>query len=228
MFRFFAGLTFAVAALGLAWAAVPPDYQSPTLKLAPARSGPTIPAQLTTTGEMLVNSEWVDLILRGARQHSEPTTPPTLERTSRRDDNRPQRISGTYKTLCVRLCDGFYFPISYSTSRERFKLDAKQCERRCPTHSRLFVYRNADQSIEDMIDLNGRSYRSLPTALLHRTRFIPNCTCRGNPWDEAEIARHRAFAEKARQEMAGDTAPKLPLTQSERDVTGRGRWARRE
>ena len=28
--------------------------------------------------------------------------------------------SGTYRTVCVRSCDGYYFPISYATTAERF------------------------------------------------------------------------------------------------------------
>jgi hypothetical protein len=34
-------------------------------------------------------------------------------------------LSGTYRTVCVRLCDGFYFPISFSTYRSHFKKDAQ-------------------------------------------------------------------------------------------------------
>ena len=29
--------------------------------------------------------------------------------------------SGTFRTVCVRTCDGYYFPISYSTSASRFR-----------------------------------------------------------------------------------------------------------
>jgi uncharacterized protein DUF2865 len=94
----------------------------------------------------------------------------------RQAEERPKRTGGTYRTLCVRLCDGFYFPISYSTLRKRFAGDAKQCEQRCPSGSRLFVYRNPGEDIDDMIDLQGRAYRKLPTALLHRTQYVADCT----------------------------------------------------
>jgi len=55
-------------------------------------------------------------------------------------------------------------PVQLITTRERFSIDAKQCEQRCPTRSRLFVHRNPGENVEDMIDLNGRLYRSLPSA----------------------------------------------------------------
>ena len=33
------------------------------------------------------------------------------------------RWAGIFRTVCVRTCDGFYFPISYSTSPDRFRED---------------------------------------------------------------------------------------------------------
>jgi Protein of unknown function (DUF2865) len=96
---------------------------------------------------------------------------------------RPSRgaSTGTYRTLCVRLCDGFYFPMSYATYPDRFALDAKRCERSCPSRSRLFVHRNPGESVSEMVDLEGRSYRDLPTAFLHQVQYVPDCTCRRTP-----------------------------------------------
>ena len=49
----------------------------------------------------------------------------------RRDGPRP---GGTYRTVCVRTCDGYYFPISYSPRRRaaspRTKRSASACARR--------------------------------------------------------------------------------------------------
>jgi hypothetical protein len=132
MFRFFAGVTLAAAAVTLAWAAQS-QSQPPS---AVAERAALVPH--TTAGEMPVNANWFDLIFESARRHSESES----ERPRRRDD-RPE--GGTYRTLCVRLCDGFYFPISYSTRRGRFAGDAKQCEQSCPAGSRLFVHRNPGQ-----------------------------------------------------------------------------------
>jgi hypothetical protein len=33
--------------------------------------------------------------------------------------------SGTFRTVCVRTCDGFYFPVSYSTAQNRFTDDQR-------------------------------------------------------------------------------------------------------
>ncbi len=47
---------------------------------------------------------------------------------------------GSYRTLCVRKCDGFYFPISMSASRGRFETDSAICQASCPNSEvELFV-----------------------------------------------------------------------------------------
>jgi hypothetical protein len=40
--------------------------------------------------------------------------------------------SGTYRTVCVRSCDGAYFPISFATVPARFPDDEKTCKNLCP------------------------------------------------------------------------------------------------
>jgi hypothetical protein len=232
MLQFLSGFTLAVAALTLAWAALVDALgnQSPPLELpAAASSGPPAsPDQLTAVGEMLVTAEWFDLIFRGARKDKEPTSRLGSELAPNQGDHQPTRTGGTYKTLCVRLCDGFYFPISYSTSQERFASDAKQCENRCPSRSRLYVHRNPGGDVNDMVDMRGRLYRSLPTALLHRTQYVADCTCRGLPWEEEALARHRRYAEAAKQRIATKTAHRPPASQSAGPTRPKDRWARNE
>ena len=197
MYRFFLGLTLLVVVLGLVWAAQFSTLGWPGV----SSSASETPVQMTTTGEMLVTAEWFDLIFRETRQRSEAE-----KRSVRQDGDRRKSNSGTYRTLCVRLCDGFYFPVSDSTRRKRLSGDAKQCEQRCPARSRLFVHRNPGEDVDDMVDLQGRPYRNLPTALLYQTKYVADCTCHGNPWDEAALARHRTYAEDVRKKLAGKTA----------------------
>src|SRR5262245_40952378 len=92
----------------------------------------------------------------------------------------PAVRGGTYRTMCVRLCDGFYFPISFSTTRDKFRTDQGKCERQCPSGSRLFVYRNPGQSFEDMVDLKGEPYAKLAAANRFKAVYLAECTCRGN------------------------------------------------
>jgi hypothetical protein len=96
--------------------------------------------------------------------------------------------------VCVRLCDGYYFPISFAVGADRFERDARVCESRCGAQGRLFVHENPGGSTDDLRDLTGRPYRQLRTAFLYRSEYIASCTCQPQPWEQASLDRHRAYA----------------------------------
>jgi Protein of unknown function (DUF2865) len=142
------------------------------------------------------------------------------------DEEQDSRRSGGgyFRTMCVRLCDGFPIPMSFSTTRSQFAKDVRRCAQACPA-GRLFVYRNPGADIGDMVDLEGRAYRQLPTAFLHRSTHVENCTCQGNPWDQAAIARHKSYAEKSPQQTAAEAERKAkPSTRSEGRAGKAERW----
>lgn len=116
---------------------------------------------------------------------------------------RPAPFAGTYRTVCVRLCDGFYFPVSFSTSRSHFAKDARRCEESCPAGGRLFVHpTGVSDEPAHMTDLQGKAYAELQNAYRSQKEYVPNCTCRGNPWDPQEVARHQAYADAAKKTAA--------------------------
>jgi hypothetical protein len=96
--------------------------------------------------------------------------------------------SGTYRTVCVRTCDGFFFPISFATVPARFGEDEMTCKRLCPAaETMLFSYRNPGEEIDQAVSTHGMSYRELPTAFKYRQAFDASCSCRatGQSWAEA-------------------------------------------
>src|ERR1700722_8311265 len=96
--------------------------------------------------------------------------------------------TGTFRTVCVRACDGYYFPISYSTVQSRFADDARTCQRECPaTAAELYTYRNPGEDIGQAVSLGGQSYTALPTAFQYRKEFTAACSCRrpGQSWADA-------------------------------------------
>jgi len=109
---------------------------------------------------------------------------------------------GTYRTLCVRLCDGFYFPISDGVRRERFYGDSHQCAQRCDGEARLFYYSTAGGGAETAVDLTGRRYVDLPNAFRYRKALVDGCTCKPAPWSAQEAARHEGYAAEAAQRRA--------------------------
>ena len=103
----------------------------------------------------------------------------------------------TYKTMCVRLCDGAYFPISFATTRNNFAKDEAQCADRCGSPARLFVFPNPGGNPEMMRDRSGHSYVALPTAFQFRQGTVTGCSCKSQPWEMASKARHRLYALEA-------------------------------
>jgi hypothetical protein len=97
--------------------------------------------------------------------------------------------AGTFRTVCVRTCDGYYFPISYSTVPSRFPDDEKACSKLCPASEvALYSYRNPGEDMEQAVATEGgQPYTALPNAFHYRKEFTPTCSCRkpGQSWADA-------------------------------------------
>jgi hypothetical protein len=97
-------------------------------------------------------------------------------------------MGSTFRTICVRTCDGYYFPISYATTADRFRDDEQTCQRMCPAAEvSLYTYHNPGEDVAQAVSLNGRLYTELPTAFSYRKALNPACSCRrpGESWAEA-------------------------------------------
>ena len=96
--------------------------------------------------------------------------------------------SGTYHTVCVRACDGFYFPISYSTVPSRFTDDARACQRLCPAaEAELYSFHNPGEDMQQAVSISGQAYTALPNAFRYRKEVVAGCSCRrpGQSWADA-------------------------------------------
>ena len=96
--------------------------------------------------------------------------------------------AGGYRTLCVRTCDGYYFPISNSTSSTRFAEDEQTCQKLCPaTEVTLYSHRNPGEDVAQAVSNSGRVYKDMPNAFRYRREFIATCGCRlpGQSWADA-------------------------------------------
>ena len=136
----------------------------------------------------------------GASQE-EPQPAPVPVPPAAVEQPKPKSAPATFRTVCVRLCDGYYFPLSHGVSRSRFADDAAACSAQCQSDARLF-YMAPDAEIDRAVDLDGRPYSRLPNAYRYRKSMDQACACRPAPWSTAEQKRHETYARAERDKNA--------------------------
>ncbi|MDK1373112.1 MULTISPECIES: DUF2865 domain-containing protein [unclassified Sinorhizobium] len=90
---------------------------------------------------------------------------------------------GSLRTMCVRTCDGAFFPISSNATPSDFARDAELCQARCPgAETELYYHVLETEETDQMVSAStGRPYTELPTAFAYRARGVgaPGvCGCR--------------------------------------------------
>ena len=85
----------------------------------------------------------------------------------------------TYRTVCVRLCDGYFFPVSFATVENHFERDIDACESQCAAPAELYYYQNPGGSMEQAMSVRKRTpYAGLKTAFRFRKEFVQGCSCK--------------------------------------------------
>jgi Protein of unknown function (DUF2865) len=149
----------------------------------------------------------------GVRQSLPPPQPSSTSEPSN---------SGRVKTVCVRMCDGYYFPVNTATQRAHVNKDASLCKASCGAEGRLFTLPVGSTEMDTAVDLSGRPYSRMPIAFKYRKSLVEGCRCRPEPWTEAEMSRHRAYAkadtENPKQDKRGET-PNANVAAAEPQMT---------
>ncbi|MDB5523823.1 MAG: hypothetical protein JWM58_1586 [Rhizobium sp.] len=90
-------------------------------------------------------------------------------------------MNGNFRTMCVRTCDGAYFPVSSHASATNFRRDAQVCSMMCPgSETELYYHSIQSESTEMRSTLTGRPYDELENAYRFRTKKAENkaeCGC---------------------------------------------------
>ncbi|MFK7902500.1 MAG: DUF2865 domain-containing protein [Nitratireductor sp.] len=87
------------------------------------------------------------------------------------------KFGTTYRTLCVRICDGYYFPISFSTTKNRLEQDNATCQGTYKgVETALFFHKMPQEDAEQSVSyLSGQPYSSLENAFAYRKSYNPSC-----------------------------------------------------
>ncbi len=110
---------------------------------------------------------------------------------------------GGSQAVCVRTCDGGFFPLNFS-ARSAPQADLQNlCQALCPNAEVKLYSRNPNSDINTALGADGTAYADLPNALKYTKTFDASCTCKppNQSWVEA-----LAHAEQVLDEMGGARA----------------------
>jgi hypothetical protein len=114
----------------------------------------------------------------------------------------------TYRTICVRLCDGYYFPISFSTLPNHFQRDAEVCQSKCAAPSELYYHQNPGGGVDQAVAARTNElYTALKSAFRYRKEYVAGCSCKTAEY----IPEPGAPGETAAPERQGNASP-APVT----------------
>lgn len=119
---------------------------------------------------------------------------------------------GNSRTVCVRLCDGFYFPINNNSHSDNYYDELAMCVGRCPgADVSLYAHSNGAPVESMRSTMTGERYVNLPTAFTYRKRVVGGCGCQpqsiGNPSDPAVDQVVASLQAEGSGATASDGAP---------------------
>ena len=110
---------------------------------------------------------------------------------------------GGPKAVCVRTCDGAFFPVSYSARPRNFEALQELCTASCPNAEvKLYTYHNG-ADIGTAISTDGESYKDLANAFKYRTALDANCTCKpaNQTWVQALAHAEEVLGEQEKGDI---------------------------
>jgi hypothetical protein len=123
--------------------------------------------------------------------------PATRQRSWRKEarrETRPKRkftmavgwAGGSY-TVCVRACDGSFFPVSYAGAANRSDTLEQVCRSLCPNADVTLYSFPFGGTIEEAVSSTGEPYTNLKNAGKFEQSYDRSCSCRapGQSWAQA-------------------------------------------
>ncbi len=107
--------------------------------------------------------------------------------------------AGSY-AVCVRTCDGSFFPVSYSGAGSRSDSLEEVCRSLCPSAEVQLYSFPFGGTINQAVSSTGEPYVNLPNALKFEQTFDSTCSCRrkGESWAQALAAAEARYGHESR------------------------------
>ncbi len=116
-----------------------------------------------------------------------------IEKSIESEKNGAHVSAGSY-AVCVRTCDGSFFPASYSGANRADSLE-EVCRSLCPNTDVALYSFPFGETINEAVSPNGERYVDLPNALKFQQTYDSSCSCRrkGESWAEALAAAEARY-----------------------------------
>jgi hypothetical protein len=110
----------------------------------------------------------------------------TIERSIEEQKKGANAHAGSY-AVCVRTCDGSFFPVSYSGAGSRSDSLEEVCRSLCPNADMALYSFPFGGTIDQAVSSTGERYVDMPNALKFQQSFDSTCSCRrrGETWVQA-------------------------------------------
>jgi hypothetical protein len=126
---------------------------------------------------------------------------------------------GGGEALCVRKCDGYYFPLTPGMSSARSGPLRDLCQALCPDAEVALYSRAPHADISTAVSAeSGERYSDLPNALKYTKKLEPGCGCKKPNQSWAQVL---GPAEQILTDIEGERPGEGPLTAQQADVRSR-------
>lgn len=127
----------------------------------------------------------------------------TLDPEYEGEQDSDARPRGGPMAICVRACDGGFFPITYSSRGSQLDDLNTLCKAMCPgTEAKLYT-QSQWKGLDSAISIDGEPYADHPNARKFEKSFDPSCSCKpqGQSWTEALAEAERILAERNKKDQ---------------------------
>ncbi len=113
------------------------------------------------------------------------------------------RARGGSEAVCVRTCDGGYFPISYSARRGNLDTLQELCKAQCPGAETALYTMPPAGDIDKAVSIDGDAYEDMPNAGKFRKTFDSTCSCKppNQSWVQALAQAEELLGRKFKSDV---------------------------
>lgn len=118
-------------------------------------------------------------------------------------DAPSDRSRNAGKAICVRSCDGGYFPIAPRADQDQLNGLDDLCKASCPNTEAHLYTMGSGGDLTSATSVDGTSYTALPTAFKFEKSFTATCTCKppNQSWVQALAGAEKLLGSEDRHDV---------------------------